>query len=256
MKHLQLSAGPTWKRNWRKWKRFESVGGHNAFQGEKYLLEYKKFSFTQTLPAFTREFKDGLDKVLSGIIRSGHSDRNSLVTFAEKWPQYLPDEKERLWIRKKVEIQQHNAGVTKALVSDRHRFFLLVWYFQEIVDLMRKKFGEEPKLFFDWYDNYDMELYRGTRGKPISMTVKGGSFSMDEQVAVRFTQSEWLAFSMENKKDRNGFVSVTVVKPRDILCFTNIGKEFEAILPSPVRLDAVFAVERGEFLQEPVMQSK
>ena len=60
---------------------------------------------------------------------------------------------------------------------------------------------------------------------------------MDEQVAVRFTQQEWLMMSVENKKDRNGFVSVTIVKPKDAKPGT------EATLPVEVikMIDAAMA---------------
>lgn len=98
-----------------------------------------------------------------------------------------------------------------------------------------------------WLVSGRFTAFRGEHGdKPkASLESSFGDFTLDRDMAVRFTQDQWATGSFHDDSRRNGFVYAAVVSPSDVWVYNNLGDEHEVVLVGPVAFSGAERVVNG-----------
>lgn len=173
--------------------------------------------------------------------------------FAKKYPDI---EKKRETFHDGYIVPLHNRNFVKKNVSYELKIimylnFLNGWGKSAIADSLK----QYPD-FRTWFETANLKIYRGvaTFGafdeKKIAQNMeveKGrfGSFTLDFDTAVKFTQPGWAMRAWVDVKSRNGLVFEGNTKPCNVHLFNNESGENECVMAGPYRCATYHKIVEG-----------
>lgn len=201
------------------------------------------------MPKFSEEFKKEFnDWIIEFAYGKNRGNFHQYWALSEKYPQYLLDEDEREFVHDKILASHHNTGSIHKRVNERQKFNTIVESFDDIARLLLDTYKYKTKDFFDWYENYDLKIFRG---KPTDFfhkftdkpkDLESGEmkpFSLDRNMSIRFTQSGFYRGAWKDEKARNGWLIEATINPKDMQYFNNSGYELEVIAKGPLKYDKI-----------------
>ncbi len=180
------------------------------------------------------------------------SDFKAYWHLADAFPEFAAGDEDSTDLNNAV-VRLSNHGIIPKRVNNKWKVRML---FEMWRDMHNNVELTSPKGAFDrWVNDGKITVYRGV---PFNKFSKGastelaanmfGDFSLDRNIAIKFTQTNWATGAWRDEDDRNGYIYVATVTPRDIWMYNVEGSEYEVIVKGPVRYDDALRVVKAKIV--------
>jgi len=185
---------------------------------------------------------------LEGLARDMRksSDFYGYWEFAKKHPTLaVSDRDDNAYSMVFVKLSNHGVVTRRIPYAWRLRMFIEMWR-----DIFNETRLEDlragmPKSFMRWLDS-NVNLYKGVAKDGPVPSGDFVSMSLSMEMAIRFTQPGWVQRAWGNESARNGKMYKMTVRVADAWIYNQAGGEYEVVVRTPKKFDAVKTVVAGK----------
>jgi hypothetical protein len=208
----------------------------------KFFL-FEDFNLSKVPPQFWKD----LDDVASLLAKNGNFW--PYWDLKKKYPEVMNEDEGD--VSDNFLVRLHNRNIVTKRINFAQWLYLTLKSWDDFYSFLAKQ-QEAPSSFSEWYKNGTITAYRGSTG-PLLPLGKNDykSFTLSEEMAVRFTQPGWSSprGAWKDVNEQNGFVGKVTVRVANVHFFNHEGYEYEVILKGPLDYDEVVEVKKGKILR-------
>lgn len=212
-----------------------------------FILE--KIDFNLQDETFWDDYNDMLKKRLN-------RQYDVLTEFCQKYFDIMDEEK--IDGISDMLADHHNYGRVPKKITLGEQLYILARFIDDIYIFYQKedstlanklfenplKFIKEEKIkIYRGQSNYSPDSNESTEGKM-------KSFTLDKDIAIRFTQRNWVHRAFVDDRLMNGRIVEAEITLQDIYLFNNVGGELECVLKKNLKYTKNYVVENGKIVKD------
>jgi len=212
-----------------------------------FILE--KIDFSLQDDEFWADYNDTLKRCINDQF-------GALTEFCQKYYDIMDEEK--IDTISDMLADHHNYGRVPKRITLGEQLYILArfiddiytFYQNEDVTLANKlsenplKFIKEEKIkIYRGQSNYSPDSNESTEGKM-------KSFTLDKNIAIRFTQRNWVNRGWIDEKYMNGRIVEAEITLQDIYLFNNAGNELECVVKKNLNYTKNYVVQNGKIVKD------
>jgi hypothetical protein len=217
------------------------------------ILKYYNFlneslDFKLNNPEFWEDYNTILKKL------SIDSNFQPFWIFLKKWSNTLlnKNEIENAYNKLFVETHNHNKIPQRITFSENIYMYAINWY--NITQFLKRKYNINIDNPIDFIKNKPVKIFRGVsklryENLEYLLPNKFKSFTLDIDLAFKFTQIGFAWGEFKDESKQNGFIIETEILLNDIYIYNEAGSEHECIVRGELDYKKIHIVENGKITQ-------
>jgi hypothetical protein len=217
------------------------------------ILKYNKFlneslDFKLNNPEFWEDYKNLLKKL------NNQDNFSSYWEFKEKWVGVVLEEKQLENAYNKLYVDLHNKNIIPVGITFSENIYMYAYGWRDITKFLKKEYNINIDDPFDFIKNKSVKIFRGvpkTQYENLEYLSenKFKSFTLDKELAIRFTQLGYVSGSWKDESQKNGFIIETDITLNDIYIYNPEGHEHECIVRGELNYKKIHIVENGKITE-------
>jgi mRNA-degrading endonuclease HigB of HigAB toxin-antitoxin module len=174
--------------------------------------------------------------------------------FIKKWVNSVLDENELEHAHDRLFVELHNHNIIPKNISFSEKIYMYAHGWGDLTIFLKKEYGIEIDNPMDFIKNKSVTIFRGVpknyyENLEYLAKNKYKSFTLDKNIALRFTQYGFVGGRWKNESEQKGFIIETDIPFNDIYIYNIDGDEHECIVHGELEYKKIHIVENGEITE-------
>jgi hypothetical protein len=174
--------------------------------------------------------------------------------FIEKWKKSVLKEKESDNAHDRLFVDLHNHNIIPKNITFSEKIYMYAHGWGDLTSFLKKKYGTIIDNPLEFIKNDSVIVFRGVPKSFYENLEYLGenkikSFTLDKDLALRFTQVGFVGGRWKKETEQNGFIIETVIPFNDIYIYNVDGDEHECIIRGELDYKKIHIVENGEITE-------